>query len=95
MNKKLLTQIKNEWRSNLWLVTELLLVSVVMWYIVDYMYVKAAVYYEPRGFDISHCYLIQMGRLTDKSPDFIPNQTKEQQREDVKGLAERLNIVRI
>ena len=46
MNKKLLTQIKNEWRSNLWLVTELLLVSVVMWYIVDYMYVKAAVYYE-------------------------------------------------
>ena len=48
MNKKLLTQIKNEWRSNLWLVTELLLVSVVMWYIVDYMYVKAAVYYEPR-----------------------------------------------
>ena len=71
MNKKLLTQIKNEWRSNLWLVTELLLVSVVMWYIVDYMYVKAAVYYEPRGFDISHCYLIQMGRLTDKSPDFI------------------------
>ena len=26
MNKKLLTQIKNEWRSNLWLVTELLLV---------------------------------------------------------------------
>ncbi len=29
MNKKLFTQIKNEWRSNLWLVTELLLVSVV------------------------------------------------------------------
>ena len=54
------------------------------------MYVKAAVYYEPRGFDISHCYLIPMGRLTDKSPDFIPNQTKERQREDVKGLDERL-----
>ena len=32
MNKKLFTQIKNEWRSNLWLVTELLLVSVVLWY---------------------------------------------------------------
>lgn len=41
MNKKLFTQIKNEWRSNLWLVTELLLVSVVLWYIVDYMYVHA------------------------------------------------------
>ena len=57
MNKKLLTQIKNEWRSNLWLVTELLLVSVVMWYIVEYIYVKAAVYYEPRGFVIYQFYL--------------------------------------
>lgn len=90
MNKKLFTQIKNEWRSNLWLVTELLLVSVVMWYIVDYMYVKTKVYNEPRGFDISHCYLIQMGRLTDKSPDFIANQTEKQKAEDVMNLAERL-----
>lgn len=90
MNKKLFTQIKNEWRSNLWLITELLLVSVVMWYIVDYMYVKAMVYNEPRGFDISHCYLVQMGRLTDKSPDFIPNQTEEEKRRDIKDLLERL-----
>lgn len=90
MNKKLITQIKNEWRSNLWLVTELLLVSVVMWYIVDYMYVKTKVYNEPRGFDISHCYLIQMGRLTDKSPDFIANQTEKQKAEDVMNLVERL-----
>ena len=36
MNKKLFTQIKNEWHSNLWIATELLLVSVVMWYVVDY-----------------------------------------------------------
>lgn len=38
MTKKLLTQIKNEWLSNLWLVLELLVVSVVMWYVVDYLY---------------------------------------------------------
>lgn len=37
MTKKLLTQIKNEWLSNLWLVLELLVVSVVMWYVVDYL----------------------------------------------------------
>lgn len=90
MNKKLFTQIKNEWRSNLWLVTELLLVSVVLWYIVDYMYVQTSIYNEPRGFDISHCYLVQMGRLTDKSPDFIPNQTDEEKRQDIKELLSRL-----
>ena len=30
MTKKLLVQIKNEWRNNLWLALELLVVSVVM-----------------------------------------------------------------
>ncbi len=34
MTKKLLVQIKNEWRNNLWLALELLVVSVVMWYVV-------------------------------------------------------------
>ena len=75
MNKKLFTQIKNEWHSNLWIATELLLASVVMWYVVDYIYVQYRVYNEPHGFDISHCYLVSMGGLTDKSPDFIPNDT--------------------
>ena len=72
MNKKLFTQIKNEWRSNLWLVTELLLVSVVLWYIVDYMYVQTSIYNEPRGFDISHCYLVQMGLLRTKVQTLFP-----------------------
>lgn len=75
MNKKLFTQIKNEWYSNLWIAIELLLVSVVMWYVVDYIYVQYRVYNEPHGFDISHCYFVSMGQLTDKSPDFIPNDT--------------------
>ena len=38
MEKKLFTQIRNEWHSNLWLALELLVVSVVMWYIIDLLY---------------------------------------------------------
>lgn len=89
MNKKLFTQILNEWRSNLWVVTELLLVSVVMWYVVDYIYVQASIYNEPRGFDTSHCYLVSMGELTDKSPDYIPNDTLVPQ--EVGELVDRLS----
>lgn len=89
MNKKLFTQIINEWRSNLWVATELLLVSVVLWYVVDAIYVQTRIYFEPRGFDTSHCYLIQMGELTDKSPDFIPNDTLIA--EEVKELVNRLS----
>lgn len=55
MNKKLIKQIRNEWRSNLWIFTELLIVSVVMWFVTDYLYVMISNYNSPRGFDISHC----------------------------------------
>lgn len=90
MTKKLLIQIKNEWRNNLWLALELLVVSVVMWYVVDYIYTQAATYLEPRGFDIEHCYLVEMGKLSEKSPDFIANQTQEQKDADILELVERL-----
>lgn len=90
MTKKLFTQIKNEWRNNTWLALELLVVSVVMWYIVDYIYTQAATAMEPRGFDIEHCYLINMGYLTDKSPDYIPNQPVEEQQKDVQEMLDRL-----
>lgn len=90
MTKKLLVQIKNEWRNNLWLALELLVVSVVMWFVVDYLYCRAATYLEPRGFDTEHCYLIEMGKLTEKSPDFISNQTDEQENADILELVERL-----
>lgn len=90
MTKKLLVQIKNEWRNNLWLALELLVVSVVMWFVIDYLYTRTATYLEPRGFDISHCYLVEMGKLTDKSPDYIPGQTDEQEAADILELVDRL-----
>ena len=47
MQKKLFTQIRNEWRGNLWLALELLVVSVVLWYIIDMLYCSLATYNEP------------------------------------------------
>jgi len=89
MNKKLFAQIKNEWRSNTWLAIELLLVSVVMWYITDSLYCTTATYLEPRGFDIEHCYLVQMGKLNEKSPDYVAYQRGDEHK-DVQELLNRL-----
>ena len=89
MNKKLFTQIKNEWRGNTWLTIELLLVSVVMWWITDNLYVKLATYLEPRGFNTEHCYKIEMGELTPNSPDFTERYF-EKRTADILELAERL-----
>ena len=90
MEKKLFTQIRNEWHSNLWLALELLVVSVVMWYIIDLLYCRLATYMEPRGFDTEHCYLITMGVLTDKSPDYTPYSDTHKQTDEVRELVERL-----
>ena len=89
MNKKLFTQIKNEWRSSVWLFIELLLVSVVMWYIVDYVYVKATVYMSPRGYDVSNCYKITMAQISSDSPDYNPEYADTEE-EDVRELVNRL-----
>lgn len=90
MTKKLFTQIRNEWRSNLWLALELLVVSVVMWYIIDLLYCRIATYLEPRGFNTEHCYLIDMGVLTDKSSDYTPYSDEHKQSDEVRELVKRL-----
>ena len=87
MQKKLFTQIRNEWRGNLWLALELLVVSVVLWYIIDMLYCSLATYNEPRGFNTEHCYLIEMGALTDKSPDY---KTSTNWHDDILTLVDRL-----
>ena len=55
-----------------------------MWYIIDLLYCRLATYLEPRGFNTEHCYLIRMGRLTDKSPDY---------RDDSKDVDDILTLV--
>lgn len=90
MEKKLFTQLRNEWRSNLWLAVELLVVSVVMWYVVDLLYVRIATFLEPRGFDTEHCYLVQMEVLTGKQTDYQPYNETHKLCDEVRELAERL-----
>ena len=70
MNKKLFNQIRNEWRSNLWLAIELLLVSVLMWVIVDFLYLNVTTYYKPLGFNIEHCYNINYSTLDPTNPHY-------------------------
>ena len=75
MSRKLFKQIRNEWKSNIWLALELLVVSVVLWYILDNFYVNYKILSMPLGFDVEHCYKLTFDDVTDKSPDYIPDQS--------------------
>ncbi len=44
----------NEWRTNVWLALEFLVVSVVLWYICDYFYASMRTYFANLGFEYDH-----------------------------------------
>ena len=50
----LLKQMRRQWRPNLWLVIELVIISVVTWFIIDLLRQAYAPLTEPKGYDIEH-----------------------------------------
>ena len=90
MKRKLLRQICNEWKSNVWLGLELVIVSVVMWYVIDSLWCIYSTNNEPRGFNTDHCYLIEYDQLSDKSPDYRPYGSRQEESDDFLRLFDRL-----
>lgn len=76
MIRHLLRLIWNQRRQNGWLWAELLLVSVFLWFLVDYLYVMGRTYTTPLGFDIEHTYQIGFGDLSDSNPDFLSKEER-------------------
>ena len=71
MNKNLLQQIWNERRINLSLVIELMLASIVLWYIVDTMLVYQRAYNQSPGFDTDNCYAISYRELMPANKGYL------------------------
>lgn len=65
MNIKLFKQMRHEWRSNVWLIVELIIISVVMWFCISSLMSDYLVLAEPRGHDISHVYRVYIGNTQD------------------------------
>ena len=85
MTQKIFKQIRNEWRSNVWLCVELLIVSVVLWYVTDYLVASYTVASRPLGFDVEHCYKLTIDKVSAQSPEYVP----ENEIDDYTQLRER------
>lgn len=70
MLQHIFTLIWNQRRQNAWIAAELFLVSILLWYLVDWLYVMGSVYYRPMGFDINHVYEVRMAELSKNSPAY-------------------------
>lgn len=97
MNRKLLRQTANEWRTNLWLALELLIVSVIVWYIADYLYVGVATRLQPTGFNTDHVYKVEYRSLPPESPMYVapvgePDEIKEMQANELRRIVNAIRL---
>ena len=68
----ILHQIYNERRANWALLAELLIVSCIVWYMVDSAYVIVKLRNEPKGFDQTNCYRVIFNRLDADAVGYDP-----------------------
>ncbi|WP_321517709.1 ABC transporter permease [uncultured Bacteroides sp.] len=71
MIKHILKQIWTQRAVNALLWGELFLVTIFIWYIVDYLFVTANTFYTPTGFNIEHTYKIRLDELPSESNEYI------------------------
>ena len=77
MIQHILKLIWNQRRQNGWLWAELLLVSVILWFLVDYLYVMGRTYTKPMGFDIEHTYFLVFDNLAEGATGYVPKEERE------------------
>ncbi len=77
MSRRLLKQMTTEWTSNIWLVVELIVVSVVLWYISDFLYIKADVALKPMGLQTERVFTVSLTAIDPSTPDWNPADSTE------------------
>ncbi|MDE5856829.1 MAG: hypothetical protein K2H32_00475, partial [Muribaculaceae bacterium] len=70
MKRKLLKQMLKEWRSNIWLVVELIIVGSAMAGIMALLFYILNIRYQPSGYDVKDTYVISLDRIGRDSPEY-------------------------
>jgi len=70
MLKQILKQLWTQRRSNVWILLELIVVSVAIWWVIDPLFVIRCNQSIPQGFNYTGIYRITLGELPQKSPHY-------------------------
>lgn len=62
--------MKNEWRDNVWLIIELMVVCLAIWTIITLLYIRTSGLFLPRGFEPEDVYTLEVGNLGTKNPNY-------------------------
>ena len=91
MIKHIIKLIWNQRKSNSWLLGELLLVTVCLWYIVDYLLVVLYTFSAPVGFDLDHTYKFEFNAREEGAEGYLtPGEHPAKAGEDLWEAMERI-----
>ena len=83
--------IRTEFRSNLWVLAELLVVSVVLWISIDYFSAQYQLYHKPVGYETEHVYEAVVSMKSVESPSFVTyEQGSEEPYQNFSRIIERI-----
>ncbi len=71
MKRALLTQIKNDWKDNVWLVLELAIVTAAIWVITTFLYVLTQGIFQEKGFSYEDVYTLDARIVSENSPEYV------------------------
>ncbi|HCY00858.1 MAG TPA: hypothetical protein DG754_12030 [Bacteroidales bacterium] len=92
MLKHITQIIWNERKHNIGVWIELFLVSLLLWYIVDYVTFFVSKYNEPLGFDTEHTYIMNLGELNSKSAEFVQENSTISKAQQLYTILDRIKL---
>lgn len=82
-----------EWSGNLWLVIELAIITVILWYVGSELYAIYRVYQPDPHYDISRDYVMNVNSLPEESPEYIEYSDRDRQSADFDLLIDQLRNI--
>lgn len=97
MKRDLLKQMRNEWRDNLWLIVELLVVFVAIWGLGMILFAKTKGLFLPMGIDKENVYSLTSKTISKDNPNFVAVDSlslgyMEDLRQIVRTLSQNQNV---
>lgn len=86
MKRHLLSQIRNEWRSNLWMIIELTIISAILWFLFSFLCAIVHIRFTHKGYDLSDIYVADIRAVSKESPLFHPYDSLHNYRTDLDML---------
>lgn len=90
MKRILLRQMLNEWRANVWLIIELLIVLIVLQFIFSSLYSLYVAHGSNEGYDLNNIYISELGVLQEGDEGYQPYDSVHSPLTDFKILSSKL-----